>query len=510
MPVVRFWLAHQQELATLVAEHVLLVAISTTIAVAIGVPLGVFAARRPRLASPLVAIANIAQTIPSLAMFGFLLPVPLIGGVGARAALAVLVLYALLPIVRSSIVGITGIDKSIREAGVAMGMTSRELLRQVELPLALPSIVAGIRVAAVVGVGSATIAAAIGAGGLGQYIYRGLSMVDSTVILAGAIPAALLALIVDGALLWLERQLSPRRRAGSRRAAVPAAATLAVVALAGSAVMAARSSGAIVVGSKNFTEQLILGEIVAQAIERETGLMVQRRLDLGGTLICDRALLGGDIDVYVEYTGTALTAIFHQPPSRDPNVVFDTVRDLYAGSGRTLLPPLGFNNTFAILVRGSDARAKALRTIDDAAKVASQWRAGFGYEFLERPDGYPGLAKAYGLAFRSPPQVMDLNLSYRALASGQVDLIAGDATAGLIRSLDLVQLEDNRRYFPPYDAVPVARASTLLRYPQVRQALQQLAGRISAQDMREMNYAADAERRNPADLAARFLDRLAK
>ena len=299
--VIRFWLAHQQELAALVGEHILLVAVSTTMAVALGVPLGVFAARRPGLASPLVAIASIVQTIPSLAMFGFLLPVPLIGGVGARGALTVLVLYALLPIVRSTIVGITGIDRSIREAGVAMGMTSRELLRQVELPLALPSIVAGVRVAAVVGVGSATIAAAIGAGGLGQYIYRGLSMVDSTVILAGAIPAALLALIVDGALRRLERQLSPRRRTGSRRAALTIAAAMALVALAGSAALAARASGVIVVGSKNFTEQLVLGELVAQTIERETGLSVRRRLNLGGTLICDRALLAGDIDLYVEY-----------------------------------------------------------------------------------------------------------------------------------------------------------------------------------------------------------------
>jgi osmoprotectant transport system substrate-binding protein/osmoprotectant transport system permease protein len=505
-PVVRFWLAHKQELAALVGEHVLLVAISTTIAVAIGVPLGVFAARRPRLASPLVAIANVVQTVPSLAMFGFLLPVPLIGGVGARAALAVLVLYALLPIVRSTIVGITGIDRSVREAGVAMGMTPRELLRQVELPLALPSIIAGVRVAAVVGVGSATIAAAIGAGGLGQYIYRGLSMVDSTVILAGAIPAALLALIVDGALLWLERQLSPRRRSRPRRAALTVAGLLAVPTLAGSAALAARSSGVIAVGSKNFTEQLILGEIVAQKIERDTGLSVRRRLNLGGTLICDRALLTGDIDVYVEYTGTALTATFHRPPTHDRNVVMETVRRLYADSGRTLLPPLGFDNTFAILVRGSDARDRNLRTIDDAARVTPQWLAGFGYEFLERPDGYAGLAKTYGLAFRSPPQVMDLTLSYRALASGQVDLIAGDATAGLIKSLDLFQLEDNRHYFPPYDAVPVARASTLLRYPQVQKALEGLAGRISAAEMREMNHAADALRENPADVARRFLD----
>src|SRR5687768_176426 len=245
--LVRFWLTHQQEVATLVAEHILLVAISTAIAVGIGVPLAIFATRRPRLASPLVVIANVVQTIPSLAMFGFLLPVPLIGGVGARAALAVLVLYGLLPIVRSTIVGITGIDTSIRMAGLAMGMTPRQLLRTIELPLALPSIVAGVRVAAVVGVGSATIAAAIGAGGLGQYIYRGLSMVDSTVILAGAIPAALLALVVDGSLLWLERRLSTRRRAGPARTAVAAAAAVAIVVLAGSALMAVRAPGAIVV-----------------------------------------------------------------------------------------------------------------------------------------------------------------------------------------------------------------------------------------------------------------------
>jgi glycine betaine/choline ABC-type transport system substrate-binding protein len=183
------------------------------------------------------------------------------------------------------------------------------------------------------------------------------------------------------------------------------------------------------------------------------------------------------------------------------------VRDLYAASGRTLLPPLGYDNTFAILVRAADARARGLRTIEDAAKVAPSWRAGFGYEFLERPDGYPGLAQAYGLMFRNPPQVMDLTLSYRALASGQVDLIAGDATAGLIKGLDLVRLEDNRHYFPPYDAVPVARAAMLLRYPQVRLALEGLAGRISAAQMQEMNYAADAQHENPADIARRFLDR---
>ena len=189
-----FWFAHRGELAALLGQHVMLVSASTIVAVAAGVPLGIFSARRPKLASPLIGLASIVQTIPSLAMFGFLLPVPLLGGIGARAALVVLILYGLLPIARTTIAGLRSIDPSIREAGVAMGMTPRELLRQVELPLALPSIVAGVRVAAVVAVGSATIAAAIGAGGLGEYIYRGLSMVDTTVILAGAIPAAILAL----------------------------------------------------------------------------------------------------------------------------------------------------------------------------------------------------------------------------------------------------------------------------------------------------------------------------
>ena len=506
--LITFWIAHRVELAGLLGQHVLLVAASTSVAVALGVPLGVFAAKRPRLASPLMAIASIVQTIPSLAMFGFLLPVPLVGGVGARAALVVLTLYGLLPIVRTTIAGLRAIDPSIREAGVAMGMTPRELLRQVELPLALPSIVAGVRVAAVVGVGSATIAAAIGAGGLGEYIYRGLSMVDTTVILAGAVPAAALALVVDGSLLWLEKQLSARRRSTTRRAAAALAAVIVAIVLLSSAAAARRSGGAIVVGSKNFTEQLVLGELVAQTIERDAGLPVDRRLNLGGTLICDRALMTGDIDVYVEYTGTSLTAVFHQPVSTDAGAVFDTVRTLYAKSGRTLLPPLGFNNTFAILVRGSDARTRGLRTIDDAARESAHWRAGFGYEFVERPDGYPGLAKTYGFRFPDAPHVMDLTLSYRALASGQVDLIAGDATAGLIKGLDLFQLEDNRHYFPPYDAAAVARAETLLRYPNVRAALEHLSGRVSAADMRAMNYAADVEHRDVPVIVREFLDRI--
>ncbi len=508
MTLLRFLAAHRAEFLGLLLQHVMLVGVSTAAAIAIGVPVGILAARRPRLGAPIVWLANVVQTIPSLAMFGFLLPLPLVGGLGARVAIVVLILYALLPIVRTTVAGIRGVERALVEAGTALGMTPRQLLWQVELPLALPSIVAGIRVAAVIGVGTATIAAAVGAGGLGEYIFRGLSMVDPTVILAGAVPAAALALIVDGVLLAAERRFSSRRRERRSIAVAAVVAVFAVAAVAAWSYVSAQRGAVIRVGSKNFTEQIILGELVAQAIEHDAGVRVERRLNLGGTFICDRALRSGDIDLYVEYTGTADTAVFKNAVETDPSRVRERVREAYADAGVTMLPPLGFENTFAILVRGDDARRLGLRTIEDAARHAPGWQAGFGYEFLQRADGYPGLAERYALRFNGPPRAMDLSLIYRALSQRQVDLVAGDATSGLIAAYDLVMLADNRRYFPPYDAVPIARSATLLRYPGVRAAVERLAGRISVADMRAMNQAVDAGRQDPAAVARDFLARL--
>ncbi len=503
-PLLQFWSSHWDELLRLLQQHVVLVLVSTAVAIALGIPAGVLAFRRPRLGGPLLFLANVAQTIPSLALFGFLLPLPFIGGIGSRTALVTLTLYALLPIVRTTVGGLRSLDRSIVEAGVAMGMTPRQLLLMVQLPLALPSIVAGVRVAAVIGVGTATIAAAIGAGGLGEYIFRGLSMVDTTTILAGAVPAAALALVADGLLAWAERLLRTGRLSASIAMPIALAGIVLVALLAWPAL--ARDSGPrIVVGSKNFTEQIVLGELLAHAIERE-GVQVQRQLNLGGTFICDRALRSGQIDVYVEYTGTAVTAVFHQQDvPHDPQVALDRARELYAGAGLAVQEPLGFNNTFAILVRTTDARALGLRTIDDLAKVADRFTPGFGHEFLQRQDGYPGLITAYGLRFPNAPRGMDLSLIYKALADGQVDVIAGDATSALIDALDLTMLEDTRRYFPPYDAVAVARSASLLRHPEMARALNRLAGRISVQDMRAMNRAVDIDRRTPADVARDFL-----
>jgi glycine betaine/choline ABC-type transport system substrate-binding protein len=264
----------------------------------------------------------------------------------------------------------------------------------------------------------------------------------------------------------------------------------------------------VIVGSKNFTEQIVLGELVAQTLERHTTLRIDRRLNLGGTFICDRALQTGDIDVYVEYSGTALTAVFKQPVQRDPAAVLDEIRTRYGDTGRTMLAPLGFNNTFAILVRTSDAKALGLQRLSQLATHAPGWRAGFGYEFIEREDGFRGLAATYGLHFAEPPRVMDVSLIYRALAGRQIDVIAGDSTAGLIDALDLTMLEDDRHYFPPYDAVPVVHAATLLRHPEIGTALGRLAGRIDARAMRRMNDAVDAHRRDPAAVVRQFLDAL--
>ena len=262
----------------------------------------------------------------------------------------------------------------------------------------------------------------------------------------------------------------------------------------------------IVIGSKNFTESLILGEIMAQQIETHTHLKVERRFYLAGTYICQQGMLSGRIDVYPEYTGTALTAILKEKPEGEARQVYERVKSEYENRfGLTLGPPFGFNNTFALEIRGEDARRLNLKTLSQAAAYAPQWRAGFGFEFMERPDGYRGLAAEYGLHFSTPPRIMDLGLLARALRDRQIDIAAGNATDGLIPTLDLFVLEDDRHYFPPYQAVPVIRSQTRKQHPEAMQALGQLGERISDQDMRRLNYAVDGQRRDVKDVVREFL-----
>jgi osmoprotectant transport system substrate-binding protein len=260
-----------------------------------------------------------------------------------------------------------------------------------------------------------------------------------------------------------------------------------------------------VIGAKNFTEQVVLGELLAQEIEAKSGLKVQRRFYLAGSYICNQALVAGRIDAYVEYTGTALTAILKQPLDRNPETVLATVRKLYASRYSVRIDePLGFENTFAMVIRGDDARNLHLTTLSQAAQYTPTWRLGVGYEFEQRPDGLPGLSAAYNLHFAGPPRTMDLGLLYRALTSHQVDMIAASSTDGPIQALGLVALMDDRHYFPPYQAVPLVRDDALRRWPQIGVALQALAGKISEDDMRRMNEAVDGRHRDPADVVREF------
>jgi osmoprotectant transport system substrate-binding protein len=260
-----------------------------------------------------------------------------------------------------------------------------------------------------------------------------------------------------------------------------------------------------VIGAKNFTEQVVLGELLAQEIEAKSNLAVERRFYLAGSYICHQALVAGRIDAYVEYTGTALTAILKQPVDRDPQAVLDTVRRLYASHyGVTVGPPLGFDNTFAMVIRGDDAHRLHLTTLSQAAQYTPQWRLGVGYEFEQRPDGLPGLSAAYDLKFAGPPRTMDLGLLYRALNAHQVDMIAANSTDGPIQAFGLTVLDDDRHYFPPYQAVPLVRDTALKHWPRIQIAIDALAGKVSAEDMRAMNEAVDGEHRNPADVVREF------
>ena len=507
MNAFEFILRNWREILALTGEHLLLVAASTLVAVAIGIPTGLLLTRRTRWKRPVLALANVLQTVPSLALFGFLIPLPLVGGIGARAAVVALVLYALLPVIRNTVTGVEGVERSVREAAVAMGMTDRQVLRQVELPLAAPVILAGVRVATVISVGVATVAAFIGAGGLGTLIYRGLRQNDDKLMLAGAIPAALLALAADAGIGLIESRLDVRRRvaragAGRRawlRRAAAAALALALVGGAGVALWLGASRPDVRVGSKDFTESIILAEIFAQELEAR-GLRVERRYELGGNL-AHEALTAGEADAYPEYTGTSLMAILRHPPDTDARRVYERVKSEYATRFDVEVgPPLGFEDTFAVLVRAADASRLNLKTVSDAAAHARGWRAGFGQDFMSRADGYEGFARAYGLQFASRPREMDLSLSYRALAEGQVDVIAGNSTDGMIATLGLTQLEDDRHYFPPYEAVLLVRRDALERLPAAREVLQRLAGSISTEEMRRLNYEVDGNKRPPAEV----------
>jgi osmoprotectant transport system permease protein len=517
--------ARLPELWLRTGEHLVLTGVSTGLAILIGIPLGIGAARIGWLRGPLIGGVGILQTIPSLAMLAILLA--LLQKIGAVPAIIALTLYALLPIVRNTLTGLEEVSPAVVEAARGIGMTTEQRLWLVEIPLAAPVIVAGIRTAAVVGVGIATLSAFIGAGGLGQFINRGLALSNTDLILLGAIPAAALALLVDGSIAAFQWGLRRRRPRGSRllagldrslrlvALAVPVALILGGVLAYSSASTRvsdepwgpfAAEGNTVRIGSKNFTEQLILGELMAQLVEARTDLGVDRRFNLGGTMICHEALASGGIDLYAEYTGTALTAILERPAISDPGRALATVaREYRQRFSAEWLAPFGFNNTYAVTVRRSDAASHHLRTISDLVPVSGTLRAGFTAEFSERPDGYPGLSRAYGLRFR---EVRDLDpaLMYAAIANGEVDVICAFTTDGRVVAFDLQPLRDDRGFFPPYQAAPVVRTAILEVHPRLRPVLGRLAGLLDDATMQRLNFDVDEKKRSPSEVVRGFLE----
>jgi len=502
-------------------EHLMLTGCSTLAAMIIGIPAGILMSRTAWLRGPVMGVIGILQTIPSLAMLVFLLA--MLNKIGVLPALIALTLYALLPIARNTLTGLDEVSAEVMEAAQGIGMKEYQQLMMAKIPLAAPVIVAGIRTAAVVGVGIATLSAFIGAGGLGQFINRGLALASTKLILLGAVPAALLALFVDfsiGAFEWgLRPRIRRHKKKWVRSLIRPLALVLPVVLILMGSIayftkpgwifksetQFEKSHKIIKIATKNFTEQLILGEMMAQLIETKTDFKVQRRFNLGGTMICHGALINGEIDLYAEYTGTGLTAILKHSVIADPEKALRYVTKAYHERFKLQwLKPFGFNNTYAITVRKADAEKYSWNTISDLKTSAKRLRAGFTAEFAERPDGYPGLRHTYNLQF-GEVRDFDPSLMYEAVAKKEVDVICAFATDGRIASYHLKPLKDDRNFFPPYQAAPVIREEILKKYPKIGDVLELLGGIIDDATMQQLNFEVDAKKRQPAEVVTEFL-----
>lgn len=484
--------------------------ISIGLAILISVPLGIYLTRHKKIAEPIIGITAIFQTIPSLALLVFLVPFI---GTGKAPAIIALTIYGLLPVLRNTYLGITGVNRSTVEAGVGMGMTSRQVLWMVELPLALKVIMGGVRTAAVLIVGVATIAGLIGAGGLGDLIFRGLQTYNSGLILAGAIPAALIAIILDFVLKRIEYNSSTealqKKGKRSRRMTLAIAGT-AVLLLIGMIVWpfvtGSQSNNTVTITGKSFTEQEILVHVYGKLIEEETDLNVKYESFISGSAGVFNGLKQGSYDVSIEYTGTLLINYLKEKiDSNDPDDVYNYTKKRFDEEfDLQVLDPIGFNNTYSVTIREADAKRYGIETISQLQPYAKNMRFGSEPEFLERSDGYPGLQKVYGLDFSST-ETLDSGIIYSAIKNNEVDAVDAYTTDGRIQAFDLKVLKDDKQFFPPYYAIPVVRGEVLEQHPELKKVLNMLAGKIDDERMQELNKRVDIDGKKYEEVAEEFL-----
>lgn len=469
----------KEELLQALIEHIQLSVISLLIACLIAIPLGIYLSRNKKISEWSIGVTSVIQTIPSLALLGLMIPLV---GIGTLPSVIALVLYALLPIVRNTFTGLAEVDPSIKEAARACGMTPTQSLLKVELPLALPVMMAGVRTAMVLIIGTATIAALIGAGGLGSIILLGIDRNDNNLLLLGAIPAALLALLFD--FLLRQTEVATKKRQTSRMVvALALIATLIITPFA----LGRTEQPDLVVAGKLGVEPEILMNMYKIVIEDETDLNVQVKPNFGKTTFVYKALQSSDIDLYPEFTGTVLASLTNEKPvSNDAQAVYEQARDGLVKQDLALLPPMDYNNTYAIAVPKKIAERYDLKTISDIKRVANQLTAGFTLEFKDRQDGYKGIQEKYGVNFKEVV-TMEPKLRYKAIESGDIEVIDAYSTDPEIAKYDMVVLKDDQQLFPPYEGAPLLRQETLDEYPEVGQALKKLDGKITDEEMSKMN-----------------------
>lgn len=509
----------KSEILSLLIEHIQLTIMAVIIAVLIGVPLGILITRNKKVANVVIGLANLTQAIPSLAILGFLIPII---GIGSKPAIVMVVLYSMLPLIKNTYTGIININPDMLEAAKGLGMTSRQTLRLIKIPLAMPVIMAGIRMASVTAVGLMTIAAFVGAGGLGYLVFSGIQTVDNNLILFGAIPAAILALVIDLITGKIEDATMPngikkadgtmkvKRNSNNKNQKRNAiiALILAILLIGGSLISSIISSKErkITIASKNYTEQLILGNVMSELIKNNTDIKVDEKFNLGGSQVTFNAIKSGAVDIYVEYLGTAYISILNiDEPNSDREEVYNIVQDKFKNDFELeLLNPLGFNNTYAMGVTKETAEKYNLKTVSDLAKVADKLIIGPTIEFPNREDGLIGLEKAYNMKFKDVKPV-DGGLRYTSLMSDETQVIDAFTTDGLIEKFDLEILEDDKNFFPPYDAVPIIREDTLKEFPEVEELLGKLDGVMTEEKMRKLNYEVDINKRDVKEVAKEFL-----
>ncbi|MFG6148795.1 ABC transporter permease/substrate-binding protein [Halobacillus sp. B23F22_1] len=480
-------------------EHLQISIIALVIATLISVPLGLILTRKKRLAEPIIGATAVLQTIPSLAVLAFLIP---FFGIGQTPAVIALTAYGLLPILRNTYTGIKEVNPALREAATGMGMNSFRRLSKIELPLAMPVIMAGIRTSMVLIVGTTTIAALIGAGGLGDLILLGLDRGgDVNLILLGAIPAAILAIALDLILRLFERTSAK----SGFRSLVSLLVIAALVAL-GPLAFGGKIQNDITIGAKLGAEPAILINMYKLLIEEETDLNVGLEENLGKTDLVFGALQEGSIDMYPEFTGTAIVSLLEsEAESNEEGEVYEQAKEGMAEEfNLAFLEPMEFNNTYAVATTQETAEQYDLETIGDLRAVEDEITAGFTLEFNDRQDGYQGMKEIYGLDLREV-RTMDAGLRQGAIESGEVDVIDAYATDSYMIDLDLTVLDDPENLFPPYQGAPLMREETLEQYPEIEEALNQLSGQISDDEMREMNYEVDFNDRDPEEVAREYL-----